>query len=158
MKSLQLLQRTMIWSLSPHFLLLKLFSKLCFLSFFSRQKCLRKALKKCLKRCSSNVEKCLKRVIRKYDPDEEEVCFPSKQLKQPFLSLSCYSAALTAKPVLNRGALNTRWVAAKESRTRCKRRCSCPGRGGGVGGGGQSNSYELRKWVLVPYKVFSLTR
>ena len=53
------------------------FSQLCF-PFF-RQKCLGKALKKCLKRCSSDVEKCLERVIGKYDPDDEEVCFPFKQ-------------------------------------------------------------------------------
>lgn len=57
--------------LCPHLPLLKLFPQQYF-SFFSRQKCLRKALKKCLKSCSSNVEKCLKRVVGKYDPDDDE--------------------------------------------------------------------------------------
>lgn len=35
------------------------------------------------------MRKCLKKVIRKYDPDDEEVCFLFKYAtKEPFLSLS----------------------------------------------------------------------
>ena len=61
-----------------------------------------------LKRCSSDVEKCLERVIRKYDPDDEEVCFPFKQGYHSCL-LSCSGPfSGTAKQVLNRRALGTR--------------------------------------------------
>ena len=73
-------------TLGPYF---PLFQFTAMFSFFFRQKCLRKSLKKCLRSCSTNVGKCLKKVIRKYDPDDEEVCFLSNYAtREPFLSLS----------------------------------------------------------------------
>ena len=69
--------------------------------------------------------KCLKRVIRKYDPDDEEVCFPFN--KGTILVFKPFGG--TAKQFLNRGLLTRDEVQlTEESLTRYMRSwCSCPG-------------------------------